>query len=70
MRALKNLWSAKLQDQVLVLVRAQTEARHPQTIELSHQIDGQEQRFFLKVFHRMTRLAAVKDQLRRSRAYQ
>ena len=68
-RALDNLWSAKLQDQVLALVRAQATARHPQTIELSHQIAGQEQRFFLKVFHRMTLLGAVKDQLRRSRAY-
>lgn len=67
-RALDNLWSTKLQDQVLALVRAQAPAGHPQTIELSHQIDGAEQRFFLKVFHRMTRLAAVKDQLRRSRA--
>jgi hypothetical protein len=68
-RALDNLWSSKLQDQVLELVRAQAPARHPQTIELSHQLDGAEQRLFLKVFHHMTRFAAVKDQLRRSRAF-
>jgi len=69
MLALNELWSAKLQDRVLAVVRAQAMARHPQTIELSHEIDGREQRFFLKVFHRMTLLAAVKDQLRRSRAF-
>jgi hypothetical protein len=68
MLALDKLWSAKLQIQVLALVRAQATARHPQTIELSHEIGGDERRFFLKVFHRTTFLAAIKDQLRHSRA--
>lgn len=67
--ALNQLWSAKLQEQVLALVRAQAAARHPQTIELSHRIDGEERRFFLKVFHRTALIAALKDQLRRSRAF-
>ncbi len=67
--ALDKLWSASLQDQVLALVRAQSTARHPQSIELCHEVDGEEKRFFLKVFHRLTLLGAVKDQLRRSRAF-
>ena len=66
--ALSQPWSARLQDQVLALVRAQQTARHPQTIELAHRIDGEEKRFFLKVFHRRTLIATVKDQLRSSRA--
>lgn len=66
--ALSQPWSAKLQDRVLALVRAQATARHPQTMELAHQIDGEEKRFFLKVFHRTTLTATGKDQLRRSRA--
>jgi len=66
--ALNEIWNAKLQDQVLALVRGQATSRHPQTIELSDQIGGEEKRFFLKVFHRITLLGAVKDQLRRSRA--
>ena len=67
--ALNEHWDAKLQDQVLALVRAQATARHPQTIELSNQIDGEAKGFFLKVFHRMTLSAAVKDQTRHSRAF-
>lgn len=66
--ALGQPWNAKLQDHVLALVRAQATARHPQTMELAHQIDGEEKRFFLKVFHRTSLIAAVKDQLRRSPA--
>jgi len=66
--ALNQVWDPKLQNLVLALVSAQETARHPQTIEMSHQIDGEEQHLFLKVFHRTTLLAAVKDQLRRSGA--
>jgi hypothetical protein len=64
-----ELWNAALQDHVLALVRAQTTARHPQTIELSHEVDGTEQHFFLKVFHRNSLLAAVKDRFRPGRAF-
>jgi len=67
--ALNPPWDAKLQTEVLALVRAQAVARHPQTIEVSHEIDREERHFFLKVFHRTALLAAVKDQLRRSRAF-
>ena len=66
--AFNQSWSADFRDHVLGLVRAQASARHPQTIELAHEIDGEKKRFFLKVFHRTTVLAALKDQLRRSRA--
>jgi len=66
--ALSHPWNAKFRDYVLELVRVQATARHPQTIELAHDIDGEEKSFFLKVFHRTTLFAALKDQLRGSRA--
>jgi lipopolysaccharide kinase (Kdo/WaaP) family protein len=66
--ALSQSWNARFRDHVLGLVRVQATARHPQTIELAHEIDGEEKRFFLKVFHRTTLSAALKDQLRGSRA--
>ncbi|MBM4298442.1 MAG: hypothetical protein FJ143_11955 [Deltaproteobacteria bacterium] len=66
--ARKQIWNAKLQGEVLARTEAQAPARHPQTIALSHIIDGVEQEVFLKVFHRRSLAAAVKDQLRRSRA--
>lgn len=67
--ALKPPWNAKLQDQVLALVGAQANARHAQTLEVSHQMDGEEKRYFLKVFHRTALIARVKDQLRPSPAF-
>ncbi len=67
--ALSGCWDARLQTEVLALVRAQPTLRHPQTLELSHEINGAEKQFFLKVFHRTALLAALKDQLKRSRAF-
>ena len=67
--ALPGQWHAKLQQQVLALVSAQAAARHPQTIELSCKFGVKEKLFFVKIFHRATLLAALKDQLRRSRAF-
>jgi hypothetical protein len=66
--ARRETWSATLQAEVLALVRAQTPARHPQTIELVHGSDGDRQILYLKVFHRRSLAAAVKDQFRQSRA--
>ena len=67
--ALAGHWHPKLQDQVLSLVRAQASARHPQTLEVTEVAAGVEQQYYLKVFHRTTLLAAVKDRLRPSRAF-
>src|SRR5262245_1511114 len=64
--ARRQVCSTELQDHVLALVRGQTASHHPQTIEFSH---GAGQRFVLKVFHRTSLLAALKDHLRRSRAF-
>ena len=68
LRALPNYWSSALQNQVLIVVRAQVAARHPQTVPLSSEIDGATEQFFLKIFHRRHVSALVKDQLRHSRA--
>jgi hypothetical protein len=67
--ALAGHWNPKLQDQVLSLVRAQAPARHPQTLEVNEVAAGVEKQYYLKVFHRTTLLAAVKDRLRPSRAF-
>lgn len=66
--ALSAEWNAELQSRALDLARAQSPARHPQTVELRAIVGGVEKEFFLKVFHRGTWLTALKDQLRRSRA--
>jgi len=68
LRALPDRWNSALQNQVLIVVRAQAAARHPQTLPLSSQIDGVAKHYFLKIFHRRNVSAAAKDQLRRSRA--
>lgn len=66
--ALPEFWTPALQRQVLNSVRAQTPARHPQTLPLSCALAGRQQVFFLKVFHRRSWAAACKDSLRQSRA--
>jgi len=68
LRALPDRWTRALQEQVLLAVRAQTVARHPQTVSLSSEIDGVTQQFFLKIFHRRHVSALVKDRLRHSPA--
>lgn len=67
-RALAESWNIQLQNQVLELVRAQAGARHPQTVTLSCVLDGVAQTHYLKIFHRRTVAAAMKDRLRDSRA--
>ena len=68
LRALPQRWTSALQEQVLLVVAAQTAARHPQTVALSSEIDGVTQQFFVKIFHRREMSALIKDQLRHSRA--
>ena len=68
LRALPDHWTRALQEQVLLVVRAQTVARHPQTISLLSEIDGVTRQFFIKIFHRRHVSALVKDRLRRSPA--
>lgn len=67
-RALPDRWNDALQNQVLVVVRAQATARHPQTLPLTSEMDGVAKHYFLKIFHRRNVSAAAKDQLRHSRA--
>jgi hypothetical protein len=67
--ALSAEWNGELQSRALDLARAQSPARHPQTVQLRANVGGVEKEFFLKVFHRDTWLTALKDQLRRSRAF-
>jgi hypothetical protein len=62
-------WHDALQPQILDLARAQILARHPQTVRLQAKIGGVEKELFVKVFHRGAWLTALKDQLRRSRAF-
>jgi len=62
-------WNDEVQRQILGLARAQTAARHPQTVELRANVGGGEKELFVKVFHRGGWLTAFKDQLRRSRAF-
>lgn len=67
--ALKQAWDAKLQKQVLALVDAQPPSHHPQTVEVSHRMGDEEKRYFLKVFHRTTLIAIIKDRMRHSPAF-
>src|SRR5262245_18100006 len=64
----EQTWNPSLQNEVLALVRAQVPARHPQTLQLHHPIGATERNYFLKVFHRISPLAALKDFFRDSRA--
>jgi hypothetical protein len=66
---LREKWNAEVQRQILDLARAQIPARHPQTVQLQAKIGGVEKELFVKVFHRGAWLTALKDQLRRSRAF-
>jgi hypothetical protein len=67
--ARRQLWNAPLQQQVLALVGSQTAARHPQTVAFSPELNGAAQKLFLKVFHRSSALAALKEPVRGSPAF-
>ena len=69
MLALPGSWSGELQEQVLEIVVAQAATHHPQTVEVHSSTAGAQRCFYLKVFHRMTLSAALKDGLRQSRAW-
>jgi len=62
-------WHDALQLQILDLARAQILARHPQTVQLRANVGGVEKELFVKIFHRRGWLTALKDHLRRSRAF-
>jgi hypothetical protein len=62
-------WNDALQLQILDVARAQIPARHPQTVQIQTKAGGSEKELFVKVFHRGGWLTALKDQLRRSRAF-
>ncbi len=66
---LREKWHGEMQRQILDLARAQIPTRHPQTVELRANLAGAEKELFLKIFHRRGWLTAIKDQLRRSRAF-
>lgn len=50
--ALRGVWRPDLSAKVLLLVEKQLPTRHPQTISFTFTVDGQEKKFYLKVYHR------------------
>jgi hypothetical protein len=66
---LREKWHGEVQRRVLDVVRAQIPVRHPQTVQIRADVGGVDQEFFVKIFHRGGWLTALKDQLRRSRAF-
>src|SRR5258706_3287541 len=65
---LAQFWSKNLERQVLGLVARQPPARHPQTLQFDYQVEARQRSFFLKVFHQATKLGALKDCLRQTKA--
>jgi Lipopolysaccharide kinase (Kdo/WaaP) family len=69
LRALADQWNDELQNQVLEMVRSRNPARHPQTVEARFTVDGKERVLYLKIFHSVQGLSALKDLLRHSKAF-
>jgi Lipopolysaccharide kinase (Kdo/WaaP) family/Glycosyltransferase family 9 (heptosyltransferase) len=69
LRALADQWNDDLQSQVLELVRSRNPARHPQTVAARLAMDGKERILYLKIFHSAPGPSALKDLLRRSKAF-
>ena len=67
--ALPDRWDSRFESKVLALVRGRAAERHPQTIEVCTDIAGAERFFYVKLFHRVTPLAATKGLLRQSKAF-
>lgn len=69
LRALADQWNDELQNQVLEMVRSRNPAHHPQTVEARFTVDGKERVLYLKIFHSVQGLSALKDLLRHSKAF-
>jgi hypothetical protein len=66
---LAGAWSPEIEKRVLHIAGAQPWAKHPQTMPFSFPEAGQENEFYLKIFHPPRGGAAWKDAFRSSKAF-